>query len=167
MLVLNDAPDQPLELRFNAPLPAFLPLGRRVNALVYSGGTGSAVYRLLALRDDAGKLLLVAHGGSDKLYQDGLFSTPEALGFSLELEMICQSRESGGCFENQIQAEYAATFKADDEVRTDGSSITQLHIGGVAYELTMWSSSVDGGNPTGCSPDITTGRYLDFSMLQL
>jgi hypothetical protein len=81
--------------------------------------------------------------------------------------MLCQSAESDGCFKNQVQADYAGTFKADDEVTTDGGAPATLHIDRLAFDISFSSSSVDGGaRKADCSPDITPGRYLETTLLR-
>ena len=167
VLALNESAGDLLELRFNEPLPDFLPLGHRVHVDLRSGGSGSEQYHLLVLRDDRGELLIASHSGDDVLYQDGLFATPDALGFSLELTIRCASQISGGCFENQVQASYAGTFHGDEIIAADPSGPVRVHIDGKPYDLSFGAESVDGGERlSSCPPDITPGRYLELSLIR-
>jgi hypothetical protein len=168
VLVPNEIDGQHLELRFNQPLPSFLPLGQRVATTLRRAAGPDAPYALLVLRDEAGELLVVRHTGTDRLYQDGVFASSDAIGATLTLTMLCQSPESDGCFVNQTQADYKGTFGADTTVAFDTPATGQLTIEGAAYQTTFFSSSVDGDGirpGSGCQ-GITPNRYLDFTLLR-
>jgi hypothetical protein len=168
VLVPNNLVGEHLDLRFNTSLvPSYLALGRRVEVSVRGGGQGSSAYSFIAVRDEANKVLLAYHTGRDQLFQDGMFATADAFGASISLEMLCQSPADGGCFKNQVQADYSGTFAADNQVTLDGWNHVELDMAGSPYQLTFNSTSVDGTpDPArGCMSDITPGRYLDFTVI--
>jgi hypothetical protein len=169
VLVPNNLVGEHFDLRFSAsPTPSYLALGHRVEISVRSGGEGSAKHSFIVVRDEAGKVLLAYHTGGDQLFQDGTFATQDAFGASLSLEMLCQSPVDGGCFKNQVQADYSGTFASDNQVTLDGWDSHELDMGGAPYQLTFNSYSVDGSAPDpaqGCSSDIKAARYLDFTVL--
>ena len=169
-LTANNAVNEQFLLRFNGSAPVYLPLGQRVNVLVKNSGEGSAKRTLLVIRNDSDELLLVSHAGDDQLYQQGLFSTPDVIGATLTLRMLCQSAVSDGCFEQQVQANYEGIFSSDDDqLTTDGAGLpVNFVIAGRTFALTFDSSSVDGtSRKASCDPSATPGRYLSFSLLAL
>lgn len=145
-----------ISLHFNGEVP--LSSGVRYQAEVESGDDGRYVF--ITLRDDEGVLRLAAHSGSDALYQAGRFSTPEAFGATLDVRMTCQKAGEGDCFENEVRADYEATFQADDTATTAGRSYETLSIEGRPYTVHFLGSSVH-GEPR-C--EFETGRDLDFSV---
>jgi hypothetical protein len=146
-----------VSLHFNGEVP--LSLGLRYAAEVESGDGGR--YAFITLRDDEGVLRVAAHSGSDALYQAGRFSTPEAFGATLEVRMTCQTAGEGDCFENEVRADYEATFQGDDVATTDGQAYETLSIDGRPYTVHFLGSSVD-GEPL-C--EFETGRELTFGVI--
>jgi hypothetical protein len=168
VLIPNALVDEHFDIRFNVPPPTFLSVGQRVQLLVRHGGTSSAKYDLLIVRDDVGKVLLAYHNGGDHLYSEGMFATHDTLGVSLALQMTCQSPVSDGCFKNQVQAEYQATVGADDAVVLSGPlTHVTIRVNDAPYTASFLSSSVDGGKPRpDCLPEIVPARYLLFTMIR-
>ena len=161
-LVYNERVDQSVTLSL---VGTTLEVGQRFEAVIRGGGTGSATYGFVALRDDAGVLRLAAASGRDTLYQQGMFSTPEAMGLTVTLRMACQSAVDDGCFRDQVQADYEADVSTEDgSFMTDGGSREPVNIEGRPYSFYFLSSSVDGGEPL-CDESISTGRYLDLAVV--
>jgi hypothetical protein len=166
VLVPNNLTGEHLDLRFNTgSTPSYLPLGQRVHVSLRGGGESNAAYTFMVLRDDTGKVLLAFHSGMDQLLQAGVFATRDTFGATVELRMLCQSAIPNGCFDHQVQADYAGTFGADTVVTLDNPDPVLINMNQLPYELTFSSNSVDGGAPNGTCAGLTPGRYLNFILL--
>jgi len=137
-------------------------VGRQFSVVFRSGEADSnAHYAFLILKDDAGLPLVVAASGDDTLYQQGLFSTKATWGAIVELRITCEEPVSDGCLENQSQADYQVTFRADDVLVHDGKKFHLLNIDGRTYETSALASSLTGG--ASLCDGIESSRSLHFA----
>lgn len=161
-LVFNERAGGQATLTLRDELP--MPQGARFRALLEADGGNDVEHAFLALWDDDENLVLAVHTGADGLYQAGRFSTKELFGATVELRMQCQDSVDDGCFEDQVQAVYEATFDADNQVTLDGTRNETLSIEGREYSVSFVGRGLDGGANT-CNNGLSPGRFIDFALL--